>query len=75
MRHYLRNFFFTHFLIRPYFDGAFAKSDFLDGAKAAVEFVSQCISSGDLQTLEESKTITPECLKVTVLRCVGLLRV
>ena len=57
--------FFTHFLIRPYFDNDFNKADFLDGAKAAVEFVSNCLSSGDLEALEESKAVSPECLKVS----------
>ena len=37
----------------------------MDGAKAAVEFVSNCLSSGDLEALEESKAVSPECLKVT----------
>ena len=66
MRHYFRNFFFTNFLIRPYFDSSFNKSNFLDGAKSAVEFVSNCLATGDLESLEESKTVTPECLKVNI---------
>jgi hypothetical protein len=66
VRHYFRNLFFTHFLIRPYFDSTFNKADFLEGAKAAVEFVSNCLSSGDLETLEKSEAVSPECLKVKV---------
>ena len=68
MRHYFRNFFFANFLIRPYFDHSFNKSDFLDGAKSAVEFVSNCLATGDLESLEESKAVTPECLKVKIIK-------
>lgn len=63
IRHTMRNFFFVHFLLRPYFDPDFTKENFLDGAKAAVEFVSNCLATGDLEALEESKAVTTECLK------------
>ena len=60
--HTLRNFIFCHFIIKPYYDPEFNQANFLDGAKSAVEFVSQCLSEGDLNTLKESDVISDECL-------------
>ena len=60
--HAIRNFIFCHFIIKPYYDPEFNQADFLDGAKSAVDFVSKCLSEGDLNTLEESDVISDECL-------------
>ena len=38
----------------------------MEGAKAAVEFVSHCLATGDLLTLDESKTVSPECMQVSL---------
>ena len=60
--HTIRNFIFSQFIIRPYYDQEFRPADFLDGAKSAVDFVSQCLSEGDLDAIEDSDVITDSCL-------------
>ena len=59
----IRNFIFSNFIIKPYYDNEFDKSNFLEGAKSAVEFISQSLSEGDFETLEESDTVSEECLR------------
>ena len=59
----IRNFIFSNFIIKPYYDSQFDKSNFLEGAKYAVEFVSQSLSEGDFETLEDSNVISEECLR------------
>jgi len=50
--HYLRSLFFIHGLIVPYFDKEFSRNNFMDGAKKAVEVVSNSLSEGDFDALE-----------------------
>lgn len=61
--HSVRNWFFTNFLIRPYFDAHFSKTSFIDGAQVAVEFISNCLAEGDFEALEQSNAVSSECLK------------
>ena len=49
----LRNAFFTHGIIRPYFDPGFDLNDFKAGARAAVQTVSKLLSQGDFDALED----------------------
>ena len=50
--HYLRSLFFIHGLIVPYFDNEFSRNTFMDGAKKAIEVVSNSLSEGDFDALE-----------------------
>ncbi len=61
LSHTLRNWFLTHTLIAPYFDPEFDVNDFISGAKAAVQLVSECLSSGELEPLQH--LIEPNCLQ------------
>ena len=62
-QHAIRNFIYINFLIKPYFDKEFSKDKFLEGSKLAVEFVSNCLAQGDIDTLEESEVLSDECLQ------------
>jgi len=59
---YIRNIFLSRTLIRPYFDKEFSLKEFNKGAKYAALHISQCLSSGDIEGLED--TCTPKCLDV-----------
>lgn len=48
----LRNAFFIHGIIKPYFDPGFDLSDFKEGARAAVQTVSDLLSKADFDSLE-----------------------
>jgi len=48
----IRNWFFTYFVIRPYFDRDFSMQDFMQGALEAVTLVSSKLSTGDFDELE-----------------------
>ena len=63
LTHSIRNFILANLIIRPYYDPEFSKATFLEGAKTAVEFVSQCLSEGDLDALEDSKVLSTEALR------------
>ncbi len=63
MAHTFRNFIFNHFLIRPYFDPNYSSQTFGDGAKSAIEFVSNCLATGDFETLEKSDALSNDCLQ------------
>ena len=67
LMHRIRNFFFEHGIIRPYFDPDFSKHNFLKGAKSAIEFVSSCIAEGDYTTLKESQVLTEDCLREIIM--------
>lgn len=59
---YIRNHFLSRTLIRPYFDKEFSLREFNAGAKYAALHISQCLSSGDIEGLED--TCTSKCLDV-----------
>ncbi|XP_074662938.1 m-AAA protease-interacting protein 1, mitochondrial-like [Tubulanus polymorphus] len=48
----IRNWFLT-FLIKGYLDASYTTSTFLDGAEQAVNFVSNCLSEGQLDDLKD----------------------
>merc|ERR1719419_818910 len=48
----LRNAFFVHGIIKPYFDPGFEIDDFKEGARAAVQTVSDLLSKADFESLE-----------------------
>jgi len=56
----IRNRLLGRTLIQPYFDNDFTIRDFVQGSKYAAVQVSQCLSSGDLQPLQEM--CTQSCL-------------
>lgn len=58
----IRNHFLSRTLIRPYFDKEFSLREFNAGAKYAALHISQCLSSGDIEGLED--TCTSKCLDV-----------
>ncbi len=59
-RHSVRNWFFSHALITPYFDSEFSVKDFLRGAEVAVDLVSHSLARGELDDLKDK--VEPECL-------------
>ena len=63
----LRNFIFSNVIIGPYYDKNFSRNNFTEGAKIAVEFVSNAIATGDFDTLRESKSVTEDCLREVIL--------
>lgn len=65
--HSFKNFIFTNAIIGPYYDNDFTKENFLEGAKSAVEFVSNKIAEGDFDKLRESNVLTDDCFRDIVL--------
>ena len=63
----IRNFFFANIIIRPYFDKDFSNQNFLDGAKAAAEYVANAIAIGDFDTLQNSNVLTEDCMREVIL--------
>jgi non-homologous end joining protein Ku len=61
--HTFKNFIFANVIVQPYYDKEFSKEDFLDGAKSAVEFVSNKIAEGEFEKLKESKALTEDCFR------------
>jgi len=55
-----RNWFLATTLITPYFDREFSRSEFVEGAKVAVEHISGALSEGEFERL--SSVVSPECL-------------
>jgi len=55
-----RNWFIATTLITPYFDNEFSRAEFVEGAKAAVEYVSGALSEGEFDRLKS--VVSPECL-------------
>ncbi|XP_018006621.1 m-AAA protease-interacting protein 1, mitochondrial [Hyalella azteca] len=56
----LRNWFFTHFIIKPYYDPEFSMPAFREGAKQALVSVSEDLARGDLKSL--TGRVTQECI-------------
>ena len=54
----MRNAFFTHGIIKPYFDPGFDLADFKAGARKAVATVSGLLSRGDFEALEDMMETT-----------------
>ncbi|OXA63940.1 hypothetical protein Fcan01_02830 [Folsomia candida] len=48
----IRNWFFTYFVIKPYFDKDFSMQEFMEGAHEAVSHVSSKLSAGEFDDLE-----------------------
>jgi len=65
--HSFKNFFFANMIVRPYYDNDFTNENFLEGAKSAVEFVSNKIAEGDFDKLRESNALTDDCFREIVL--------
>jgi len=55
-----RNWFLATTLITPYFDNEFSRREFVEGAKAAVEYISGALSEGEFDRL--ASVVSPECL-------------
>jgi len=55
-----RNWFLVTTLITPYFDNEFSRAEFVEGAKAAVEYISEALSEGEFDRL--ASVVSPECL-------------
>lgn len=50
-------------IIRPFIDPSFCQVEFMQGAKGAMIFVSDCLANRDFVTLKESGALTKECLQ------------
>lgn len=62
----MKSWFIHNFLITPYFDREFSKAEFVEGAKAAIVFVSDCLANNRLDDLQGS--VDPDCLRTLRIR-------
>ncbi|XP_028031208.1 m-AAA protease-interacting protein 1, mitochondrial-like isoform X1 [Bombyx mandarina] len=49
---YVKNWMFSNFIIRPYFDQEFSLNEFIEASKHAVQIVSGALQNSDFKTLE-----------------------
>ncbi|XP_068624136.1 m-AAA protease-interacting protein 1, mitochondrial [Battus philenor] len=49
---YMKNWMFSNFIIRPYFDQEFRLNEFIEASKHAVQVVSECLQKSDFTALE-----------------------
>ena len=57
------NEFFHSQLMRPYFDSDFTVTEFLRGAKEAIQFVSSRIAAGDIDGLVNTELVDKDALR------------
>ena len=59
----INNNFFKHPMLKPYFDADFTLAEFLRGAKQAIQFISNKISDGDIQSLVQLCAVSKDALR------------